>query len=88
MLLVPNSLDGTRFIVSKNEHDKLEKSISKDTKIAIETLSTQLVNKDFVLLQFEKYSESQVNFLAEQYDNISIEKILKDYIYINLNFKQ
>ena len=68
MLLVPNSLDGTRCIVSKNELDSLEISILQDKKITLETLTTQLDNKDFVLLQFEKYSESQINFLSEQYD--------------------
>ena len=55
-------------MVNKTELDKLEKSILKDPKITLETLNTQLDNKDFVLLPFEKYSESQVNFLAEQFD--------------------
>ena len=49
-LLMPNSSYGTHFIVDKKEPEKLEKSIPKDTKITLETLSTQLDNKDFFFI--------------------------------------
>ena len=59
---------GTHFIVSKDPLGKLETSLAKDSKITVETLITQLDSKDFVQTQFEKYSESQVNFLEGHYD--------------------
>ena len=68
MLLVPNVDGGTHFIVNK-DLGKLETSLAKDSKITVETLITQLDSKDFVQLPFEKYSESQVNFLEEHYEN-------------------
>ena len=41
MTHIPNSTQGSYFIVNKTELDKLEKSIPKDPKITLETLSTQ-----------------------------------------------
>ena len=40
--LMPNSSDGTHFIFDKKAFEKSEKLIPKDTKITLETLSTQL----------------------------------------------
>ena len=59
---------GTHFIVSK-DLGKLETSLAKNSKITVETLITHLDSKEFVQTQFEKYSESQVNYLAGQYDS-------------------
>ena len=70
MLLVPTVAGGTHFIVSNDPLGKLETSLAKDSKITVETLITQLDSKDFVQTQFEKYSESQVNYLAGQYDSL------------------
>ena len=83
MLLIPTVAGGTQFIVSNKDLIKLEASLSKDSKITVETLITQLDSKDFVQLPFEKYSESQVNFLEAQYEHYKSLGITND---IKINF--
>ena len=86
-LLIPtvNTAEKTHFMVTKKELAGLETSIRKDKKIKLETVITQLDNRDFVLLQFEKYSESQITFLADKYDNYYKQFVLFNDIKINFD---
>ena len=83
MLLIPTVAGGTQFIVSNKDLIKLEASLAKDLKITVETIITQLDSKDFVQLPFEKYSESQVNFLEAKYEHYKALGITND---IKINF--
>ena len=83
VLLVPTVAGGTQFIVNNKDIGKLETSLAKDSKITVETLITQLDSKDFVQLPFEKYSESQVNFLEAKYEHYKALGITND---IKINF--
>jgi len=60
--------DRTYFMVTKDVFKTLENLISKDPTIKKEVLNTHIDNKEFVLIDFDKYAEHQINWMSNEYD--------------------